>query len=352
MTRKNGLPPNVTEYRDSHGTWYVRFRRHGSPTHYFKARPGTPEFREEYERVKAGAPGAPAPKQGLGRVPPGSLSALIALYYTTTAFTGLSPASQKTYRNVLEGLRRLHGMKPVARIERQHIKSIIGAMHATPQAANKLLSKLRILMTLAIDEGWRRDDPTLKLKGYSRKTAGFHTWSEDDIARFEKRHPIGSRARLAFALMLYTAQRRSDMVTMGWQHIENGRIRIRQQKTGAVLSLPILPELQRNIDAIERTQMTFLLTEYGRPFTANGFGNKMRQWCDEAGLPDCTSHGLRKAQARRLAEAGRSNAEIKAVTGHTTDVEVSRYTAAASQQKLANQALRGANSRKKRGSDA
>lgn len=75
--------------------------------------------------------------------------------------------------------------------------------------------------------------------------------------------------------------------------------------------------------------MTVLLTENGKPFTANGFGNKMREWCDQAELPDCTSHGLRKAQVRRLAEAGKSNAEIKAVTGHTTDSEVTRYKAAA-----------------------
>jgi integrase len=334
MGKKNGLPPNVTEYQDKHGTWYVRFRRRGAPTYYFKAKPGTLEFREEYERAEA------ASKKGLARVPPGSLSALIALYYTTAAFTGLSESSRKTYRNVLEHLRKTHGLKPVALIERQHVKAIIGGMHATPQAANKLLSKLRILMALAVDEGWRKDDPTSNVKGFSRKTAGFHTWTEDDIAKFEARHPIGSKARLAFALMLYTAQRRSDMVTMGWQHIDAaGRIRIRQQKTGAVLSLPILPELQRNLDAVPRTQMTFLLTDYGRPFTANGFGNKMRTWCDEAKLPECTSHGLRKAQARRLAEAGRTNAQIKAVTGHTTDSEVNRYTAAANQSNLADQAL-------------
>lgn len=85
--------------------------------------------------------------------------------------------------------------------------------------------------------------------------------------------------------------------------------------------------------------MTFLQTELGRPFSAAGFGNKMRDWCDAAGLPQCSAHGLRKAAARRLAEAGCTNSQIKAITGHTTDSEVARYTAAASQITLADQAM-------------
>ena len=341
MTRSNGLPANVTEYQDRYGTWYLRFRKRGFKTYYFKHKPGTPEFRAELDACRSGAI-AEVEKTPIGksRERAGSLSALIALYYQTAAFTGLAESSRKTYRAVLENLREAHGDKPVAGIERKHVKAIIGGMHETPQAANKLLSKLKILMALAVDEEWRKDDPTQGVKGFSRKTDGFHTWTEDDIEKFEKHWPIGSKPRLAFALMLYTAQRRSDMVTMGWQHIEGTKIRIRQQKTGAHLLLPILPELRKAIDAVPMTQMTFLLTEYGKPFTANGFGNKMREWCDAAGLPECTAHGLRKAQARRLAEAGRSNAEIKAVTGHTTDTEVSRYTAAASQEKLADKALR------------
>jgi len=78
------------------------------------------------------------------------------------------------------------------------------------------------------------------------------------------------------------------------------------------------------------------MTEFGRPFTANGFGNRFRKWCDEAGLPpDCSAHGLRKAAATRLAEAGASELEIRAITGHQTSKEVNRYTKAASQKLLA-----------------
>lgn len=114
---------------------------------------------------------------------------------------------------------------------------------------------------------------------------------------------------------------------------------MKQQKTGAMLSIPIHPKLAIELAAAPAGEMTFLLTERGEPFSAAGVGNKMRDWCDQAELPQCTAHGLRKAAARRMAEAGCTNSQIKAITGHVTDSEVNRYTAAASQITLADQAM-------------
>lgn len=339
MTRKSGLPTNVTEFKDRHGNWHLRYRKQGRPTYYFQHKFGTEEFRAELDQLRAGETPAQKAERSALRAKPGSFSALIAVYYGTPAYTGLAPSSKKTYRSTLERFREKHGEKQVATIERKHIKAIIGAMAETPAAANKLLDKLRILMALALDEGWRKDNPTIGLKGYSKKTDGFHTWTEDEIEKYEQRHPIGTKARLAFDLMLYTGQRRSDMIKMGRQHVSAGRIHVRQKKTGAMLSLPIHPNLAKSIAAAPTGDLTFLVTEYGRPVSAAGIGNKMRDWCDEAGLPNCAAHGLRKAAARRMAEAGASNQQIKAVTGHTTDTEVARYTAAADQAKLADQAI-------------
>lgn len=342
MPPRSGLPDNVSEFRDRHGKWRLRYRAKGQKTYYFKHRPGTEEFRAELEACRAGR-AAPAAERSSHRVPPGSISALIALYYSTPAFTGMKDSSKKTYRSTLERFREAHGAKSVATIERKHIKAILGAMSATPQAANKLLDKIRILMALAVDEGWRNDNPSIGIKGYSKKTEGFHTWTEDEIAAYEAKHPIGTKARLALDLMLYTGQRRSDVVPMGRQHFGQGRVRVRQLKTGAAVSIRVHPRLQASIDACAAAgvlgDLTLLVTDYRRPFSVNGFGNKMRDWCDAAELPRCSSHGLRKAAARRLAEAGCSNQQIKAITGHTTDSEVARYTAAANQQMLADQAM-------------
>lgn len=338
MGKANGLPRNVSEFRDRHGNWHLRYRAKGAPTHYFTAKPGTEEFRAELEACRAGTP-QPKAERTSAQTKPGSISALIAMYYGTPGYTGLAPSSKKTYRSTLERFRNAHGQKLVATIERKHIKAILGAMSATPAAANKLLDKLHLLMALALDEGWRKDDPTTGIKAYSRKTEGFHTWSEDEIAQYEAKHPLGSKARLAFDLMLYTGQRRSDMIRMGRQHVAAGRIRVRQQKTGAVLSLPMHPNLVASVAAAPTGDLTFLVTEHGKAFSAAGIGNRVRDWCDAAELQHCTAHGLRKAAARRLAEAGASNQQIKAVTGHTTDVEVARYTAAADQAKLADQVI-------------
>jgi len=86
--------------------------------------------------------------------------------------------------------------------------------------------------------------------------------------------------------------------------------------------IQIHPALERVRDHTPRNNLTFLTTEYGAPFKVAGFGNWFRDRAREAGLNGCTPHGLRKAMARRLAEASNSTQEIQAVTGHTTRSEV------------------------------
>ena len=126
---------------------------------------------------------------------------------------------------------------------------------------------------------------------------------------------------------------------MGWQHVSNGKIEVRQEKTAARLEIPMHPALVAALAATPRNNLTFLTTEYGAPFTAPGFGNWFRAQCNLAGLRQCSAHGLRKAAARRLAEAGCTVEHIKAITGHKTLKEVARYTADASQPLLAGQAM-------------
>src|SRR5262249_19249445 len=171
------------------------------------------------------------------------------------------------------------------------------------------------------------------------RSDGFPTWSEDEIAQFEERHPVGTKGRLAMALLLYTAQRRSDVVTMGWQHVVGDAIKIKQQKTGTVLAIPIHPELKAILAATERRGLLFLTTERGTPFSAHGFSNWFKQQCRLAGLPLRTAHGLRKSAATRLANAGCSSDQIMAITGHKTLAEVAHYTRAVDQQRLARQAM-------------
>jgi integrase len=84
---------------------------------------------------------------------------------------------------------------------------------------------------------------------------------------------------------------------------------------------------------------TFLVTHFGKPYTAPGFGNWFRELCDAADCSDVSAHGLRKATARRLAEIGCSANQIASITGHASLSEVQRYTKAADRKRMAREAM-------------
>jgi len=102
-------------------------------------------------------------------------------------------------------------------------------------------------MAFAVGDGWRQDNPTTGTKRIKSRTDGFHTWTEEEIAQFEAVHPVGGKARLALALLLYTPQRRSDVVGIGRQHIRNGVLHIKQKKTGASLAIPVHSNLRASL---------------------------------------------------------------------------------------------------------
>ena len=170
-----------------------------------------------------------------------------------------------------------------------------------------------------------------------------HTWTTEEIEQFNQRHPIGTRARLALDILRYTTGRREDAPRLGRQHVRSGRIRFQQAKNEhrnpIDIDIPLHPDLAASIAASKLGNMTFLITVYGKPFTANGFGNKFKDWCRQADLPHCSAHGVRKATSTALAEAGATPHEIMAITGHQTLEEVERYTRAASRKKTANAAM-------------
>jgi integrase len=199
-----------------------------------------------------------------------------------------------------------------------------------------------MMLKLAVKLGWRKDNPARDVERVLYRSPGLPSWSDEEIAAYEARWPLGTKQRLALALLLYTGQRRSDAVRMGRQHLRDGghRIFVKQQKTGAELLIPVHPELRRALDLVPADQLTFLLTDYGNAFTPAGFGMRFAEWRTAAGLPKrWSSHGLRKAAARRLAEAGATTQEIMAIGGWRTLAEVERYTRAADQARLARSAI-------------
>jgi hypothetical protein len=212
-------PPKYTHgFIDRHGKprWY--FRREGHTGAPLPGLPWSPEFMGAYEDAMNGVTN-PRPEIGASRTKPGTFDALIVRFYGSTAFAGWSPETQRTRRNILERFRAdtmpaaklNNGRCRVAHLLPKHVDAMIAAKMATPFAAKNFRKTLRALMRFAISEGMRKDDPTLATTAPKAKTKGFKSWGEEQIEAFEARHPIGSRARLAFALLLYTAQRRGDV---------------------------------------------------------------------------------------------------------------------------------------------
>ncbi len=336
---KQKILPYVHTFRDRHNKTRHYFRRSGFKRIKLPGLYASPEFMAAYTAALGGEI-APKIEPGASLVVKGSVGALVAAWYQGADYKSYKNQTKVTYRGIAEAFRKEHGHRLVADMTPVAVTKLMGAKADTPSAANNFLKVLRSIMRFAVSNGWRADDPTRTVRPLKASTKGFHTWTEAEISQFQAFHKVGTRARLALDLLLYTGQRRSDVILMGPRDIQDGLINVTQQKTGVSLLIPIHPELRKTLEAVDCEFDTFLNTYQGEAFTAAGFGNWFKSVCLEAKLPDnCSAHGLRKAAARRLAEAGCTTKQIAAVTGHTTLKEVERYTAAAEQLSLARDAM-------------
>jgi integrase len=341
MKRPRREFPGTSSYRDRHGKRRWRYRKGAFSADLGALAYGSEEFRAAYDRAVRRE--AQREGVGAGRTRPGSMADLIRAYYASPAFRDLAPSTQRTYRSVIEPLRAAHADRMVADLLPRHVETLMAKKADTPAAANNLRKRLVSILDHAIRLGWITGNPARSARPYRVRSEGFHTWSEAEIAAFLDVHGPGTLARRAMILMLCTGAARADACALGWQHVRDGRLAYRRIKTrrsgGHLIDIPLHPDLKAEIAACDRSALTFLQTAEGRARSPNGLGNLMRTWCDEAGLPECSSHGLRKAIARRLAEAGATPNEIAAVTGHKSLVEVTRYTAAADRPRLADRAF-------------
>ena len=324
--------PGATSYIDRHGRTRWRYRR-GGVSMSLGTVYGSPDFCARYaEAVKREATKAPP----LDKIDKGTVAALIRAWRKSPRYARLDGRWKMQVDAVLARIEKRDGHRLVADLRAEHLETRLAEMVETPAAANRWLKTWRRLLDHAQRIGWIAGNPAKLVEMYPAKTAGYHTWTDDEIAQYEAHHPVGSTARLAFALMLYTGAAKVDAVRLGPAHVRDGRVRFRRSKTSAEIDIPLHPALA---PLLPGDRLTFLETAEGKGRTANGLGNAMRGWCDAAGLPGCTSHGLRKACARRLAEAGATASEIASVTGHAGLEEVERYTRAASRSKLADSAM-------------
>ncbi len=337
MNAKVNLP-NLKRFTDRHGKRRVYYKPARGKLISLPPEEDTAKFLAAYQAARDGS--ATPPPIGAAKVAPGSLAALVALYLTSPEWGRLAPSTKRSTRLILERLREEHGHRPAANMQVEQVRALVRQRAGKPAAANRLLKVLRALMRLAVDSGWRRDDPTREARPVSYGKTEIATWSEADIARFLARWPLGTREHLALCLLLFTGQRQSDVVGLGPQHVRDGRIELRQSKTGQAVAIPIHPTLAEAIAAHPARHAVYLVTGNGRPFTVAGLGNWLREARQAAGMaPGMSPHGLRKAAARRLAEAGCSALQIQAVTGHRSLREMEVYVREADRMQLADAAF-------------
>jgi integrase len=344
--------PYVCKDRDRHGNIRYYFRRGGKKSR-IRALPGSAEFQSAYEAMLASGARA-AENERIEVAKPGTYRWLCMQYFRSTDFGGLDPKTQHVRRQILEhtweepvapGAMEKFADFPVSKMTSKAVRVLRDRKRGFPHAANGRIKAIRRIFRWALDDEIPgvRANPARDVSYLRAQQGGFRSWTVEEVEQYEARHPIGSTPRLALALLLYTGQRRSDVVLFGRQHVRNGWLHFTQQKNRnrrpITLELPILPVLQKILDASKTGDLTFLVNEGNRPFTANGFGNRMREWCDQAGLPRCTSHGLRKAGAAIAAENGATAHELMSIFGWLTLKEAERYTRAAAQKKMAGRAM-------------
>ena len=333
---------------DRHGNVRIYYRRNGKKFR-LRAEFGTQAFLEEYYTVAATL--KPQPQKPV--IIRGSLRWLMQEYFGSAEFAALSERTRYVRRLVLEeicGVRTQSGVangdKPYALMEARNVRILRDAVRDRPEAANQRVKFLRQLFKWAIEIKNAKANPARDVAYFSPSSEGFHTWTIEEVWKYAERHPIGTKARLAMDLLLFTGVRRSDAVKMGphmesaagdvirWTEEKGRRRKVKHRE------LPILPQLRASIDATETGPSAYLVTTYGKPFTHAGFGNWFRDRCNEAGLQNCSAHGLRKAGATIAADNGATEYELMAIFGWETAKEAARYTRHANRKKLAANALR------------
>lgn len=322
-------PPHLHREVTRHGrvVWFVRVGK--GPRTRIREEFGTPAFKAAYDAAVAGKP-----ITGQAEFNAKTLGWLIERYRASTAWAKLSNATRRQREGILLTISKAAGAERLSRIDETAIEKGIDRRVDRPHAARHFLQTMRGLFQWAVKAKHADTDPTHNLKTIRPATDGHMPWPQEWCTQFEARWPHGTRERVAYDVLLYTGLRRGDAVRLGRPHVKNGIATIRTEKTGQVVTIPILPPLQASLDAGPIGELTFIAGERGRPLTKEAFGNWFRDACRAAGVPG-SPHGLRKAGATRAADNGATEAQLEAIFGWRGGGMAALYTRTANRAKLA-----------------
>ena len=336
--RKRWLPENVTAYKDRHGKTRYRFRKTGRKDYPFKHEPGTPEFLEELAEAR----GAPAIAS---TAIPYSMDDLAQRMFRSPKWLGTKDSTQYTYRRIIDRYLartnkngRRYGTYPVKKATVGGLEAHIAELADTPASANNLRKALKRMFKYAVKLGWIDTNPAAETDGF-KAGKGWHTWTDEEFARYRAHWPYGTMARLTLELAINTTARRCNLAELEREHLVNWRWEIDHVKNNDATSVNITVEARRAIEALPAAPIRhFIISEWGRSYTTESLGNRFRKWATEAGCPG-SLHGIRKGVSRQMAESGATSLEGRAVTGHKTDKTFAHYAAKANRKTLADAAM-------------
>lgn len=331
--------PNLQRERTRHGriVWYVRLDR-GARVR-LHADFGTPQFAEQYRAALAGDVPAINGVPGKPKASPGTMAWLVERYRETSAWKDLSLATRRQRENIFANVLQSVGDKPYNSVRKAHMTAGRDRRRDTPSAARNFLDTVRGLFRWAVDAGHLTVDPTTGVTNPKRpRNGGFPVWTEDDVAAYEARWPIGTKERVWLAVLLYSGLRRGDAARLGKQHVRGGIASLHTEKTRTPVTIPLLPVLVAVLKAGPVGTETFICGERGASLTKESFGNLFRKACRTAGV-DKSAHGLRKIGATRAAENGATVAELEAIFGWSGGGMASLYTRAANRARLSKNAI-------------
>ncbi|QTH19614.1 tyrosine-type recombinase/integrase [Rhizorhabdus wittichii] len=343
------LPPNVNAVPDRHGKIRYRYRRSGVTGGYLPGAPWSVEWLEKLAEFQ-GQEAAPKIRavSPAKKLVPYSMDQLASLLRGTLRWKSQAADTQRVYGRMIDRLldeTNHKGIRFGARDARQitvaSLEKLLARYADRPGAAKKMRDVLKRLFKTAVKHSWRRDNPAAETDAIPQRGDGHHTWTDAEIEQYRAKHAYGTTARLVLELALNTAARRCNLATLERSAIIDGHIAVDHVKDGEPTLVELTAEARLALEKRPSTHIRYLIANaYGKPYTKNGFGNRMKEWADAAGLPaGRTLHGLRKARSRQLAEAGATNAEGRAITGHKTDAMFNHYAAKANRTRLAGQAM-------------
>ena len=289
----------------------------------------SPEFLAAY---KAAIKGATAPKS---MAIPDTVAWLIEQYLGSLRFKDLSLSRKSTIRGELDWLRGAAGQYQFGRLEVRHVEALMDKKDG-PTAKNTVKKNLSMLFNFAAKKlNYTGPNPARFADKVKTNPDGYHTWTNEEIDRFLICHGPGSKARLALLLALNAGMSRQDLCGVGWQHVKDGRIAYKRGKTSVSADLPILPELADELALLPRDRLLFITLEGKNVgYRTSTVGNWFRDRSNEADVPG-SLHGLRKAGATRLADAGASEWEIASYLAHKDTKLAAVYTKQTNRSKLA-----------------